>query len=117
MKVLKQYIINVEANTEFCNGCALGKEHGQSFGTRASRPSSFEGQINADVCGPMKWTSISGARHYVCFKHDYSKHCVAFFMTTKSKEAQCLPQFLKEVKHVGHDTKVPLLDGGKKFNC
>jgi len=33
MKVLKQHDINVEANKEFCDGCALGKAHRQSFGT------------------------------------------------------------------------------------
>jgi len=27
MKVLKQHGINVEANKEFCDGCALGKAH------------------------------------------------------------------------------------------
>jgi len=34
MKVLKQHGINVEASKDFCDGCALGKAHRQSFGTR-----------------------------------------------------------------------------------
>jgi hypothetical protein len=33
MKVLKQHSINVEAGKAFCDGCALGKAHRQSFGT------------------------------------------------------------------------------------
>jgi hypothetical protein len=37
MKVLKQHDISVEANKEFCGGCALGKAHRQSIGTRTSR--------------------------------------------------------------------------------
>jgi len=37
MKVLKQHDISVEANKEFCEGCALGKAHRQSIGTRTSR--------------------------------------------------------------------------------
>jgi len=36
MKVLKQHGINLEANKEFCDGCALGKAHRQNFGTRTS---------------------------------------------------------------------------------
>jgi len=36
MKVLKQHGINVEANKEFCDSCALGKAHRQSFGTRTT---------------------------------------------------------------------------------
>jgi hypothetical protein len=39
MKVLQQHGINVEATKEFCDGCALGKAHRQSFGTWTSRPS------------------------------------------------------------------------------
>ena len=79
MKVLKQYDINVEANKEFCDGCALGKAHRQSFGTRTNRPSTVGEQINADVCGPMTETSAGGARFYVCFKDDYSKFRRVFF--------------------------------------
>jgi len=58
MKVLKQHGINVKANKEFCDGCALGKAQRQSFGTRTSRPNIVGEQINADVCGPM--TNVSG---------------------------------------------------------
>jgi len=36
IKVLKQHGINVEANKEFCDGCALGKAHRQSFRTQTS---------------------------------------------------------------------------------
>ena len=68
MKVLKQHGINVEANQEFCYGCALGKAHRQSFRTWTSRPSTVGDQINADVCGPMTGSSVDGASYYVCFK-------------------------------------------------
>jgi hypothetical protein len=117
MKVLKQYDINVEANKEFCDGCALGKAHRQSFGTRTNRPSTVGEQINADVCGPMTETSAGGARFYVCFKDDYSKFRRVFFITAKSEVADCVQTFLKEVKTAGHVTKVLLSDGGKEFNC
>ena len=71
MKVLKQHGINVKANKEFCDGCALGKAHWQSFGTRTSRPNTVGEQINAYVYGPVKETSACGARYYVCFKDDF----------------------------------------------
>jgi hypothetical protein len=48
---------NVEANKKFCVGCALGKAHRQSLGTRTNRPSTIGEQINADVFGPMTETS------------------------------------------------------------
>jgi hypothetical protein len=90
MKVLKQHGMNVEANKEFCDGCALGKAHRQSFRTRTTRPSIVGEQINADVCGPMTETSVGGARYYVCFKDDYSKFRRVFFITTKGGVVDCL---------------------------
>jgi hypothetical protein len=94
MKVLKQHGTNVEANKEFCDGCALGKAHWQSFGTRTSPPSVVGEQINADVCGPVTEMSAGGARYYVCFNDDYSKfRCVLHHH--KGEVADCLQKFLK----------------------
>jgi len=90
MKLLKQQGINVEANKEFYDGCALGKAHWQSFGTRTSRPSIVGEQINADVCGPMTEKSVGGACYYACFKDDNSKFRCLFFITNKSEVAGCL---------------------------
>jgi hypothetical protein len=117
VKVLKQHGISVKANKEFYHGCALGKAHRQSFGTRTSRPNTFGEQINADVCSPMKETSAGGAHYYVCSKDDYSKFRPVFFITTKGEVEDCLRKFLKEVKTAGHVTKILLSDGGKEFNC
>jgi hypothetical protein len=89
MKVLKQHSINVEANKAFCDGCALGKAHRQSLGTRTSPPSVVGDQINAEVCGQMTETSAGDARYYVCFKDDYSKFRCVFFVTTKCEVAGC----------------------------
>ena len=117
MKVLKQHGINVEATKEFCDGCALGKAHRQSFRTWTTRPSKVGEQINTDVCGPMTEMSVGGARYYVCFKDNYSKFRRVFFITTKDEVADCLQKFLKEVKTAGLVTKVLLSDSGREFNC
>jgi hypothetical protein len=58
MKVLKQHGITVEANKEFCDGCALEKAHWQRFGTQTSRPSIVEEQIN--ICVWSNDRNISG---------------------------------------------------------
>jgi len=117
VKMLKQHGMNVEASAEFCDGCALGKAHRRSFGTRTTRPNVVGEQINADVCGPMTETSAGGARYYVCFKDDYSKYRRVFFIATKNEVVDCLRKVLKEVRTAGHVTKVLLSDGGKEFNC
>jgi hypothetical protein len=117
MKVLKQHDIDVKADKEFCDWCALGKAHRQSFGTWTTRPNIVGKQINADVCGPMTETSGGGARYYVCFKDNYSKFRRVFFTTAKCEVKDCLRKFLNEVKTAGHVTKVLLTDCGKEFNC
>ena len=61
MRVFKQHDINVDANKEFCDSCALGKAHRQSFGTWTSQTSIAGEQINANVCGPMTERSMGGA--------------------------------------------------------
>jgi hypothetical protein len=71
MKMLKQHGINMKANKEFCDGCALRKAHRQSLGTPTNRPSTVGEQINADVCGSMTEKSAGVIRYYVCFKDDY----------------------------------------------
>ena len=83
MKVLKQHRNDAEANKEFCDGCALGKAHRQSFGSRTSRARAVGEQIKTDVCGPMTETSVGGARYYACFKNDYSKYRGLFFITKR----------------------------------
>jgi len=60
---------------------------------------------------------VGRTRYYTCFRDDYSKYRRVFFITTKSKVADCLRKFLKEVKIAGHVTKVLLSEGGKEFNC
>jgi hypothetical protein len=92
-KVLKQHGINVKADKEICDGCALGKAHRQSFGTRTTRPNIVGEQINTDVCGPMTEKSAAGARYYACFKDDYSKFRRVFFITAKCEVKDCLRNF------------------------
>jgi len=117
MKLLKQHVINVEANKESCDGCALGIGHQQGFGTQTSRPNMVAEQINADVCGPMTERSVCVARYYVCFEYVYTKFSRVSFINTKSEVADCLRKFLIEVKIAGHVTKVLLSDGSKEFDC
>ena len=115
MQVLKQHGINMEGNKYFCDGCALEKAQHKRFGTRTSRPSVVVEQINADVCGPMRETSVGGVRYYVCSPDDYSKYRRVLFIATKSEVVDCLQKFLKDVKPAVRFIKVLLSDDEKKF--
>ena len=59
----------------FCEGCVQGKQHRMPFpkdgGTRATKPLKI---VHLDVCGPMRTTSIGGARYFVTFIDDFSRN-------------------------------------------
>lgn len=74
--VLKRHGIEVSSSGNLCEGCLLGKQHRETFGTRKNRPIVPGGLINADVCGPMQEISVGGARYFVCFKDDFSKFLI-----------------------------------------
>jgi hypothetical protein len=72
----KGWIFNMSmAETEvFCDGCVLGKAFWKPF-TQWPDPSQVVGQlIHADNSGTNSVNSVQVAKHYVCFKDDYSKY-------------------------------------------
>ncbi|GBN92676.1 hypothetical protein AVEN_12966-1 [Araneus ventricosus] len=80
LSVMKQHGIDISATTDFCEGCMLGKQHRETFGTRNNRPTVAGEQINADVCSPKQEMSLGGAQYYVCFKDDFTE----YFSCTRS---------------------------------
>ena len=67
-----------QTSMPFCEGCVQGKQHRAPFpkdgATHATKPLEI---VHADVCGPMRTTSMGGARYFVTFIDDFSrKVCV-----------------------------------------
>lgn len=63
------------SNTDdfFCEACHLGKPHRLFFEKNKSDKKCKAGEFfHINVCGPMKETSLGGARFFVNFKDDYS---------------------------------------------
>lgn len=51
----------------FCEACALGKLHKISFKTKEGDAKFCTGErIFSDLYGPMKVSSVSGKRYYIC---------------------------------------------------
>lgn len=63
---------NNESSMPFCEGCVQGRQHREPFpkdgGMRASKPLEI---VHSDVCGPMRTTSIGGARYFATFIDDF----------------------------------------------
>jgi hypothetical protein len=116
MEVLQQHGINVEQTKNFVTVVLWEKHIGRASELGQPDQAKLENRLT-QICGPMTETSVGGARYYVCFKYDYSEFHHVFITTTKGEVADCLRQFLQEVKTAGHVTKVLLSDNGKGFNC
>ena len=115
-KYLTKHNINYLKDNQFCEGCALGKQHRLSFGTRVNSVQKAGDLIHADTCGPMEEESFSGYRYFVCFKDDYSKYRHVYFLKKKSEVSEKLKQFISEAKIHGHVIKELLTDGGGEFD-
>jgi transposase InsO family protein len=78
-----------------CEGCIEGKQHRKPFpsdgGMRATKPLEI---VHSDVCGPMRTTSLGGARYFVPYIDDFSRKVWVYLLKSKM---ECLEKF-KEFK-------------------
>ena len=113
--ILKRELgINVNIDSEICEGCVYGKAHVLKFGTRdrAKAPGEL---LHTDVCGPFQ-KSMSGYRYFVLFKDDYSRYRFVYFMRHKSEVAEKLITVLAVIKTAGYGVKELLSDNGGEFD-
>jgi hypothetical protein len=106
-----------QTSLPFCEGCVEGKQHRAPFpkdgATRATKPLEI---VHSDVCGPMRTTSMGGARYFVTFIDDFSRRVWIYMLKTKG---ECLEKF-KEFKALAekqseHKIKVFRSDNGGEF--
>lgn len=75
----------IQEASEICEGCAVGKQHRDSFpkekAWRASKPLEL---IHLDVCGPMKVATHGGNRYFLTFIDDFSRMTWCCFLRQKS---------------------------------
>jgi transposase InsO family protein len=68
-----------------CEACVMGKAHRaptpQAAAFRAQEPLEL---VHSDVCGPVRSTSLSGARYFVLFVDDCTRFMVAYPIAKKS---------------------------------
>ena len=69
-----------------CDDCAKGKMHKSTFKLSTSpRADKIGGRVCGDVCGPMSFTSLGGAKNMLLFKDEASCWIIAYFMKTKAE--------------------------------
>ena len=113
--VLKHELdIDVDIDTELCEGCVYGKAHHHQFGTRvrATKPGKV---VHADICGPFCY-SFSKYRYFVLFKDDYSGFRFVYLLREKSEVSEKLKWMLAGCKAAGHTVVELLSDNGGEFD-
>jgi hypothetical protein len=115
MVIKRELNIDVDIDSELCDGCVYGKMHRLKFGTRVRATRSGE-LIHADVCGPF-CSSFSNYRYFVLFKDDYSGYRFVYFLKAKSEVSEKLEQMLAEAKATGKTVSEFLSDNGGEFDC
>jgi hypothetical protein len=100
-----------------CEGCIEGKQHRKPFpnngGMCATKPLEI---VHSDVCGPMRTTSLGGARYFVTYIDNFSRKVWVYLLNSKG---ECLEKF-KEFKalvetQLEHKIKVFQLDNGGEY--
>lgn len=77
-----------------CEQCLSGKQHRMPFPASESRAKERLELVHADVCGPMKDTSLGGARYFLVLKDDYTSYRFVYFLKHKLKVKSCIEKFI-----------------------
>ena len=91
--------------TLVCEACTEGKQYAAKWGNNEERLATKPLEIvHSGVCGPMRTTSIGGAKYFVIFVDDYSRKVWVYTMKCKGewferfKEFQALVETQSEHK-------------------
>lgn len=114
-KFLRDRNIEFDDKDFDCDGCAYGKQHRLSFGTREEKSKSCGEIIHADVCGPFD-PSIGGSQYFVVFKDDFSHMRFVHCLKKKSEVIDKFKEFVNiSEKERGHKIKALQSDNGTEF--
>ena len=76
-----------------CEACIERKQHQLSFPTERTRRATNPLEIvHSDVCGPMRTTSMGGAKYFVTFIDNFSRKVWLYVLKAKDK---CFIRFKK----------------------
>ena len=103
--------------SDFCEGCAHGKQKRASFPKgQATRASEILDIVHSDVCGPMQENSLGGSRYFVTFIDDKSRFTAVYFMKTKDQVLEKFKEYEAMVTNMT-EKKIKILrsDNGGEY--
>jgi Integrase core domain len=100
-----------------CETCLIGKQTRTSSQQQPTRATTEHLElVHSDVCGPITPTSQGGARYFVTFIDDYTRHLWLYPIKEKSQAFPCFKDFRRAVE-LASGCKVKRLrsDGGGEY--
>ena len=109
--------IKLQGNTELvCENCQLGKSHKLPFTKEVQRNTEPGEMIHTDVCGPMKDTSLGGARFFAVFKDNASGFRHVYFLKHKGDVFERFVIYEKEIRNkFGRPMRRLRSDNGREY--
>lgn len=105
-----------QSDREVCKVCAIGKQSRAPFKEKGTRAKSLLQIIHSDVCGPLPIKSFSGAKYFVTFVDDFSRHVTVVPIKQKS---QVFSEFVKyknlAENQLSRKIKIYRSDNGTEF--
>lgn len=107
---------DLKLDSSLCETCAAGKITRLPFPKQSQRASSLLEIVHTDLCGPMRTTSLGGARYLLTFTDDYSRWTEIYLLRTKSEVASKFKEYKEFAEtHTGAKIKALQSDNGKEF--
>jgi len=100
-----------------CEACVKGKQVRVPFKKSSNKRSQCVlGLVHSDVCGPMSTPSVGGARYFLAFTDDYTRHSSVDFLRSKTEVPEKFAEYKALVENqTGHKIKALRSDNGTEY--
>lgn len=107
----------IEATSDACEGCIMGKQHRLPFPKQSSwRAKAPLELVHTDICGKMKTPSLNQFRYFLTFIDDFSRMTWVYFLKEKSETFLVFKRFKAFVENQsGCSSKVIRSDKGGEY--
>ncbi len=109
--------VDESSELQDCEACVRAKQTENPFSKSATRSTTSAGELtHTDVWGPARFNATNGARYYMTFIDDYSRHCTIKLLNKKSEAAEMVKGYLAFIeRHLGLLPKAIRADNGKEY--
>ena len=111
---------NVDESSELrdCEACIQAKQTHIPFPKTTNRQTTYIGELtHIDLWGPARFPATNGAKYYITFIDDYSRHCTMKLLKTKTETTDKVKEYVATVERLlrRHAPMAIQADNGMEF--